>query len=178
MIKQIVGGVVVLVIGGTSYTIHQSDVSNNLSKNTGMTQQQAQDYVNNIPKDQLESFSKIGQDLSSDGNSVNTEMNKIDCANYTYQWVTPTLSCDDGKTQMQAVGSNEITLGGCFEELDTDLGSTASAKINECLADIDTLNSAYDAPIVSVALDSKTINDTKTTLQYDKSVLQAALQSK
>lgn len=177
MVKQIIGGVVVLVIGGSTYAVSQTDVVNNFSKNSGMTQQQAQQYVNSIPKSDMASFSVIGKQLASDGNSILTEANGMDCVNYSYKWESPSLSCNDGQTQLQKVGNDEITLGNCLESLDSNLGSSGKNKISECISDIDTSVTDYDLPIVPLGLDSNTITDSRNTDIYNKSVLEAALKA-
>jgi hypothetical protein len=102
----------------------------------------------------------------------------IDCNNYTYKWETSMLSCQAGKIQAQRVGNDEIKLGNCYKALDTDLGNSTRSKINECIAEIDEVNSDYNLPIISALLDAKTITDTKNGNVYNKSLLQAALESK
>lgn len=177
MVKQVVGGIVTLVIGGTTYAVSQTSVTQNFSKNAGVSQQQAQQYVNNLKQSDLESFSKVGDDLINDGNSVQTTLTTIDCDNYTYQWETPTLTCLSGKSQLQSIGNDEVMLGNCYKALDTNLGDTAKLKINECISDIDTVNGDYQLPIAAANIDSKTLTDTTNANNYNKSVLQAALQS-
>jgi len=117
MVKQIIGGVIVTVIGGKTFAVSQTDIISNFSKNTGMTQQQAQQYVKNIPQNDLTSFSKVGQSFVSDGNSDLNGLSSIDCVNYTYQWETPSLTCSDGKNQLQTAGNDEIALGNCLQSL-------------------------------------------------------------
>jgi hypothetical protein len=176
MKKAIIGGIVTLVIGGTTYTISQTDVVNNFSKETGMSKQQAQQYVDNAQKN-LESFSKIGTDLTSDGNTVLSTAAQIDCANYSYTWETSSLSCDEGQSELNTVGNNEVAMGNCYASLGTDLGSAGSTKINECISDIDALDSSYDLPIATALLDSTQTTDMKNANLYNKSVLEAALKS-
>jgi hypothetical protein len=178
MIKQIVGGAITLVIGGTAYTISQADVTNNFSNNTGLTQQQAQQYINNIPQSEIVSFNKAGQDLIDDGNTVQNDATQIDCANYIYKWESPVLTCSDGQTQIQQISVDEITLGNCYQALDTDLGNSAQAKMNECISETDQVNSDFELPVALAILDNKTITDLTNTNNYNKSVLQAALQHK
>jgi hypothetical protein len=178
MLKKIIGGVIVLVIGGTTYSISQKNVVDNFSKNTGLTQQQAQDYIKNIPASDLASFSKVGQGYVSDGNTVLNELPSIDCANYSYKWETSLLTCQEGRNELEKVGNDEIALGNCYEALDTNLGSSAGTKINECISDIDTVDADYTLPVVVAVLDSKTVTDSKNTNAYNKSVLEAALSAK
>lgn len=175
MIKQIVGGVVVLVIGGTTYTISQTDVADNLAKETGMSQTQAQKYVADT-QNHLESFTKIGSDLVKDGNSILDVAYKIDCVNYQYEWESSLLSCDQGKQQIQTIGTEEVKLGECYQSLGADLGDASEDKIQECMQDIDTANSSYNLPIASKMLDSSDINDFKTSNLYNKSVFKAAIE--
>ncbi len=176
MIKRIVGGVVTLVIGGTAYTVSQTSVVNNFSKNTGMTQQQAQNYVHNA-QNNLQSFSKIGQSFVSDGNTILGEANQIDCNNYSYTWQTDTLGCTDGQNELQTIGNDEVTLGNCYISLGSDLGSASQSEINDCVNDIDSVNSDYNLPIATQLISSSDLSANKDTNIYNKSVLQAALQS-
>lgn len=176
MIKQIVGGVVVLVIGGSTVAVSQSDIVDNFSKDTGMTHAQAQQYVDNA-QSKLDSFSKVGQGLVSDGNSVTSAVAGIDCVNYTYQWETATLDCSSGKSQLQTIGTDEVTLGNCYAALDTDLGAGAKAKMNECITDIDLVDTDYNLPIANALLDSNTIATTTNSNIYNKSVLEAAVKA-
>jgi hypothetical protein len=178
MVKQIIGGVVTLVIGGTVYGVSQSNVVSNFAKNTGQSQQQAQQYVNNIKQSDLQSFSQIGQNLVTDGNTVLQDKASIDCVNYTYKWVTDSLTCYGGAMQLEAMGNDEIALGNCYQALDTNLGNSANSKITECISDSDTLENDYKLPIAAAVLDQNTITTMSNTTAYNKSVLQAALQSK
>lgn len=176
MLKKIVGGTMTLIIGGTVFTISQSNITENFSANTGMNQQQAEQYIKDIPQDELVSFSEIGEELVSDGNSSLLLSDDIDCINYTYPWVNSSLSCVDGKKQLQKIGNDEVTLGNCLQTLDTNLKKFAEVKISECILDIDTVNKNYNLPIITAIFDSDTITSFTHTLAYNKSVLQAALE--
>jgi hypothetical protein len=57
--KAIAGIIITVVLGGTSYTISQSDIVSNYAKETGQSQEQAQKYVDDVQKN-LVSFSKTG----------------------------------------------------------------------------------------------------------------------
>lgn len=177
MIKRIIGGAIALAIGGTVFAVSQSDIVSNFSKNTGMTQEQAENYINNISESDLVSFSEVGQDFIEDGNWYLDGARDIDCVNYTYEWETYSLSCQSGKSQLQKIGSDEIKLGNCYKSLDTDLGDAVKSKINECVSDIDTVNADFNFPIVTALMDATTITDLKNTNIYNKSILQSALES-
>lgn len=176
MKKKLIGGIITLVIGGTGFTISQSDVVNNFAKNTGMTQEQAQQYVNDS-QSKLESFSKVGQEFTSDGNSILDMAFKLDCATYAYDWEDASLTCNEGKNELDTIGNDEVKLGNCYDSLGTDLGSAAKSTISECIDDIDAVDSSYDLPIAAKTLDSKSLTDLKNNNLYNKSVLQSALQS-
>jgi len=178
MIKQIIGGVVTLVIGGTVYHVNQSNVVSNFAKNTGQTQQQSQQYVNNIKQSDLQSFSQVGQSLVSDGNNILKIKSSIDCENYTYGWATVTLTCNDGVMQLDEIGNDEITLGNCYQALDTNLGDSANSKINECIQDTNKIENDYKLPVATALLDQTTVTTMSNAAAYNQSVLQAALQSK
>jgi hypothetical protein len=177
MVKQIVGGVITLVIGGTAYTVSQSTVANNFSKNTGMNQQQSQKYVSDA-QNNLKSFSKIGSDLVADGDSIVGAANKVDCANYTYTWETPSLTCDQGVAQLQIIGKDEIKLGNSYSSLGTNLGSAGRSTISDCIGDIDTVDADYNMPIAAQFMKSSEVKDLQNSNLYNKSVLQTALESK
>ena len=78
------GGIITLLIGGSAYTISQSDVIKNFADDTGLTQEQAEEYVNNISEDELFSFDKIGADLIDEGKEIDSLTPEIDCVNYEY----------------------------------------------------------------------------------------------
>lgn len=177
MKKTIIGGIITLVIGGTTYSISQSSVVNNFAKNTGMTQEQAQKYVKDS-QNNLESFSKVGQEFTSDGKDILNQSKQIDCTNYTYGWVSDSLTCQDGLSQLQNIGNDEITLGSCLASLDSNLGNNSSSTISECINDIDSVDSSYKQPIAQQIINPSQTSQLENTNLYNKSVLQAALQSK
>lgn len=174
MKKGIIGGIISLIIGGSTFVVSKTDIIDNFARETGMSQQQAEQYVESA-QDGLDSFSNIGSTLVEDGASVLNSASDLDCANYTYEWETYNLDCFKGKSQLQVIGNNEITLGNCYQALGTDLGSAAKAKISECIEDIDTLNASYGLPIATLILDQDTLAEQKNTGIYNKSVLQAAI---
>ena len=175
--KRIIGGVITLIIGVSIFAISESDIAKNFSDNTGMTQEQAEEYINDISEDELDSFSEIGQDFIDEGNLLVDGLGDIDCINYTYEWETSLLSCLDGKDQLQTMGNDVIRLGNCYKLLDTDLGDSAESKMSECISDIDRVNSNYTLPIATAILDTEDITDLVNTNIYNKSLLEAALES-
>lgn len=174
--SKLIGGAIVLVLGGTGFTVSQSDIVNNFAQESGMTQQQAQQYVEES-QDDLDSFGNIGTGFVESGNTVIGEAAGINCEEYVYEWETALLSCDEGKRQLHFLGSKEIDLGQCFKELDTDLGDFAEAKVSECIADIDELNLAYDQPAAANIFGADYVSETKNTNLFNKSVLRTALES-
>jgi len=174
--KIIIGAVTTIIIGGSAYTVSQTDVINNFAKDTGMTQQQAEQYVKNIDKNDLTSWNKLGQDLITDSKDAISGANQIDCANYTYEWESSTLSCNEGKAQLTEAGNDEASLGQAYEKLDSN--SASKDNISNTIVLIDKLNSDFEFEIVTKTLDKATITDTKQTNSYNKSILKAALDSK
>lgn len=176
MKNGVIGGIIALVIGGTSFAVSKTDIIDNFSNETGLTHQEAKQYVESAQND-LASFSVIGSKLVDDGNLVLNTANSLDCINYTYPWESNNLSCSNGKFQMQTISNNEISLGNCYKALATDLGSEAKTKMGECIVDIDRLNSNYDMQIVSKLLEPTDLAESKKSNSYNKSVLQAALKA-
>lgn len=177
IIKAIVGGGVVLVIGGTAFNISQTDVADNFAEETGLSHREAQQYIEDS-QGELVSFTVLGEDLIGDGEDVMSESRKIDCTNYEYEWESNFLSCQTGKRQLSTFASDEIQLGNCYKSLEKDLGSAATRKIQECIDNIDALNDSYDEPIVTSILTASERTDAKQSNLYNKSVLRAALESK
>ena len=96
--------------------------------------------------------------------------------------MSDSLSCYDGLNQMQTFVNDETKLGNCLIALNTNLNNEVTSKIKECISDIDALDSDYNLPVMQVLISSTNnssgINDSKKTDQYNKAVLESALQSK
>lgn len=174
--KIITGAVTTLVIGGAAYTISQTDVVNNFAETTGMSQEEAQRYIENVKESDLVSWDKLGSDLINDGNDIKLKIKQIDCDSYEYEWESTSLSCEQGKTQMDELGEREILLGQAYRTLSLD--SATDNDISITITRIDGLNSAYNYPIVIKLLDQASIKETINTNSYNRATLQAALESK
>lgn len=145
-IKNIVaGGIMTLVIGGTAYTFSQEAVVNNMADDTGLTQEQAKQYINDIPEEDLASWNVIGSDHLTGSVETLALANDIDCENYEYEWESDTLTCSDGKLQLEKIGRTEELLGQAYIKLDTDTAS--KEDISTVIRYLDHLNSDYDQGI-------------------------------
>ena len=177
MKRAIVGVVITAVIGGTTYTISQSDEVKNFSKNSGLSQENAQKYVE-TNKNSLASFEKVGGDLVAESANVSGKALAIDCVNYRYTWETASLGCDEGKSEIQDFASTELNLGQCYLDLGTDLGSIANQRIKECIRGIERYDAGLELPIVRKFLSAQELLDAHRTNQYNKAVLQSAILQK
>lgn len=173
--KKLLGTIMTLVIGGTVYTVSQADVAKNLSKDTGMTQQEAQQYVENVSEDDLVPYDKVGSELTSDGQSILSVASDLDCVNYDYEWETLSLTCEVGQSQLKKIGNNEIALGKAYTRLSSE--SASRDDISLVINLIDRVNADLNLGIVSIMLDYSSINETRKTNSYNKALLQAALDS-
>jgi len=173
--KKVVGTIITLVIGGVVFTFSQADVVKNFSKDTGLSQQEAQQYVNNIKKEDLASFDKIGSDFISFGQNVEKMANGIDCNNYTYKWESNNLSCEEGKSQVYTLGVNEVDLGDAYKVLDTKTATKDDMSL--VIRDIDTLNADLGLDVVTSLLDQSFIGELKKENSYNKALIEAALDS-
>lgn len=171
----IIGGIITLVIGGTVFTVSQTDVVKNFSKNTGLSQEEAQQYIQNISKEDLVSFDKVGSDMVSDGQGILNMASSIDCVRYSYKWETSTLSCQEGKLQITRLGNDEIALGDAYKALTSD--SASKNDMSSAINLIDRDNTDLNLEIVGNILDSQSIDQTRKTNSYNKAVLQSALES-
>ena len=173
--RKIVGIVISLVIGGTVYTFSQTDLIENFSKDTGLTQQEAEQYVGEISEEDLDSFSNIGSDFIAEGQEILITAEEIDCINYKYEWESSNLTCSEGKTQLLKIGNSEIALGKAYIELDAE--DAGVVEMNAVISFIDRLNKDYDLEIIAVLLDPENIDDMKKTNSYNKALIQSALES-
>ena len=172
----VAGGLIVLVLGGTTFAVSQTDIAKNFANETGMSQTEAEKYVEES-KDELVSFTEIGTSTLENGRSIMSAAAELDCATYVYDWESPSLSCDTGKTQIYTLGSGEAKLGECYKQLDADLSTEVKNKINECIADIDNSNANHKLPIVVKMYESSAIDETIKANAFNKSVLKAATES-
>ncbi len=173
--KKIIGAVITLVIGGTVYTFSQADVVKNFSKDTGLTQQEAEQYVSGIKDEDLAPFDEIGSDFISEGQELIEAANDIDCVNYVYEWESYTLNCEEAKSQLRRFGNNEIALGKAYRALESE--EADEDEISLVIRNIDRLNSDLSLDIVTWMLDPPTIDEIRKTNSYNKALLQAALDS-
>lgn len=173
--ELVAGSAITLVIGGSAYTINQTDVIDNFASDTGSTQQQAEDYVKNVEEDELIPYDKLGSSLVDDGNDVVSQASQIDCVNYTYEWESLSLSCAMGKKQLTELGNDEISLGLSYIKLSSE--SADKSDISATIGLIDRVNSDFDFKIVKILLDSTQISDSKNSNSYNKATLKAALES-
>lgn len=170
-----IGGVITLLVGGTAFTFNQQDVIDNLAEDTDLTQEQAEQYINNISEDELASFEEIGSDYISEGAETLALADGIDCINYEYEWESPTLSCATGKSQLQRIGNSEQSLGRAYMRLSSE---TASEDDMRTVIDyLNQLNIDYELEVAVIAFDKNTIDEMKMTNSYNKSLLRAALES-
>lgn len=175
-IKDTITGVIVtIVIGGTTFAVSQTDIANNFAEETGMSQQEAEEYVSNVKDEDLVPFGDIGADLVKEGNSLTVTANGIDCVNYTYDWESPTLPCLEGIQQLKRLAKGEIALGESYKRLDSD--SATTSDMSATIVHLDNSTKNHDLEIVAWMYDQSTITEVQQTNAYNKSLLKAALES-
>lgn len=171
----IVGAIITVVVGSVAYSVSQADIVKNFSKDTGMSQQEAEQYIGNISEDDKVAWSEIGSVFISDGQDYLSAAAKIDCINYEYEWETETLPCEKGKTQLMKFGNDEVALGKAYTTLDSESASTEDISLVINLIDKDNANLSLE--VINQFLDNATINELRKTNSYNKSVLKAVLDS-
>ncbi len=172
---RLIGVTVSLVIGGTVYTFSQSDIARNLAADTGMTQAGAEQFVENINEGDLVSFDELGNSYLDAANNFSPKP-PIDCSNFTYEWETETLSCEQGKSQLQELQKRHTLLGNAYIKLSQK--SATDADIVASISGIDSLYTAFDFEILQSFIKLEEINKLKMDLSYNKAVLNAALESR
>jgi len=170
-----IAGIITLIIGGTIYSINQKDVVNNFSEETGMTKNEAEQYIENIPDEELVSFEELGLSMIEDGEFILDIASEIDCINYYYEWETDKLSCGEGKSQLIKFGESEISLGKAYISLSYESASTKD--INKAIDLIEIVNNNYSLEIIEELIDYADIDESIKTNLFNKALLQAALDS-
>ena len=170
-----IAGILTLIIGGTVYSVSQADIVSKFSAETGMSQQEAEQYVENIPEDELFSFDELGSMMISEGQDILDIVSEIDCVNYYYEWETDTLSCEEGKSQFRRFGESEIALGEAYQALSSESASTQD--IYSAIQLIDRVNENYNSEFMITLLDYSDRDEAVKTNLYNKALLQAALDS-
>lgn len=171
----IIGTIVTLAIGGTIYSASKADIVKNFSKDTGLSQEESQQYVENISEDDLVAYDELGSGLISDGQDILKVASDIDCENYTYEWETASLSCKEGKLQLTRLGKDEIALGNAYTTLTSE--SASREDMSSTISLIDKLNTDFRLEIVNQILDFQTIEEIRKTNSYNKALLQSALEN-
>ncbi len=173
--KFIAGSIITLVVGGTAYSFTQEDVVNNFANDTGVTQEQAEQYVSDISEDELFSWDEIGNEMIIEGEEFVALAAETDCVNYEYEWETITMPCPEGKSQMSQLGRNTISLGESYVFLESDGASSSDMK--QTVSRIDALNNSYDLEVVTLMYEPQDIVSIKQTNSYNKAVLTSAIKS-
>lgn len=173
--KGLIKGTIILVIGGVVFTVNRADVVKHFSKDTGLSQQEAEQYIENIPEDELVSYGELGSFLIVEGQEMLDITSKIDCVNDIYDWESSTLSCEKGKSQMKKFGNGEIVLGEACVKLASE--SASIDDIRSVINFIDKHNANYSLEIIIQILDYAIINESKNTHLYNKAMLQSVLDS-
>lgn len=173
---RVIAGIITLIIGGTVYRVSQEDVVRNFSEETGMSQKEAEQYIENISDDELVSIDKLGSEFITEGQDILSIASEIDCVNYYYEWETDTLSCEEGKLQLKKFGDSEIALGEAYKVLSSE--SAATEDIYAVIRLIDKHIDNFDLEIINKLLDYSDKDEVIKTNLYNKALLQAALDSK
>jgi hypothetical protein len=174
--KLIVGTIITVVIGGTAYTINQEDLVQNFSEDTGVSQEQAQEYVSNINESDLLSFTDIGSNSIEVGEIIVKDSETIDCINYEYGWQSDTLPCPEGKMQLKQIGQDYIILGKSYIKL--DLENSNIEDIKEAIPLTDKVNNNLNLTIVKSIMTPSKIDEEKKATSYNKSLLKAIVEGK
>jgi hypothetical protein len=168
------GALITLVIGGSAYTFSTGAVVENFAEDTGLSQEQAEQYVNEVDEADLVSFDTLGSDMVSEGEELSDFVSEIDCINYEYDWESTALPCKKGKEQISILANSYIALGRAYIILDSEYAS--NDDIRNTLPLIDQLNANYQLNVVAAVLDWKTIDETRKTNFFNKAMLKAALE--
>ena len=173
--KSLIKGAIVLVIGGVAYSFSQADVARNMSKDTGMTEKQATQFIESIPENELASWSEVGEDYVLFGKELKQIANESNCNEWQFDWESPTLSCEKGLSQIATWGENQIALGNSYIKLDSS--SATDKDMIKTINLIGRYNANLAFEIVEAILSQADITEEKNTNAYNKAVLQSAIEN-
>lgn len=171
----IIGAIITVVIGSVTYNVSQKAIVDNFSRDTGMSKQEAEQYVESITEDDLVAWDELGSDHISAGQDFLDIADDLDCVDYYYEWETDSLSCEEGRFQLKRMGNSEIVLGKGYIALAAESASTED--IVSVIKLIDKYNADLTLEIVKQILDYQTLDEIKKTNSYNKALLQAVLDS-
>lgn len=175
-IKNIItGGIITIFVGGAAFSFSQQDVIDNLASDTGLTAEQAEQYVNNIPEEDLASWDEIGAMYVSESELTRASANEIDCINYEYEWESNTLTCSQGKTQLVKIANTEKLLGQSYTKLSSD--EATPDDMRTVIMYLNQLDSDYAHEVSLAVFGNAALEEIKMTNSYNKSLLKAALES-
>jgi hypothetical protein len=175
-IKEVVfGTLVTVVVGGTVYTVSQENIVDNFVEYTGLTQEQAEEYIDSIEEGDLVSFDEIGLSYVGNGEEILESLSEVDCENFVYEFESDLLSCDLAKEQLEKLGNDLISLGEAYRKLDMDSATKEDISIAVQLTDVYFEN--YKSPVIELVYDEATITELKNGVLYNKALLQALLDS-
>ncbi|MEA2701515.1 MAG: hypothetical protein QOE22_224 [Candidatus Parcubacteria bacterium] len=169
------GAVITLLVGGSAYTFSQGDVTKHFAADTGMSQEQAEQYVENVSDDDLVAFDELGANLLKQGTEILGFATEIDCTTYEYEWESPTVSCASGKQHMRKIAQDFTALGHSYETLALDTASPADMA--ETIRLIDNLNADLKHDIVVSNIAKADLEEIRNTNSYNKAMLEAAMAS-
>lgn len=173
-IGKAIAGILTIVIGGTAYAVSQKDVVKNFSAETGMTEQEAQQYIENISEDELSSLDELGVSYISDGEFVLESAAEIDCDNYLYEWQTDTLTCEEGLAQLIEFAQSSIDLGEVYKVLGSE--SASAYDIENAIRLIDRNNLSVNSEIMIFVLGESGVDEFIKSNLYNKAILKTALE--
>jgi hypothetical protein len=170
-----IAGIITLIIGGTVYSVSQADIVSKFSAETGMSQQEAEAYVESISDEELVPFDELGADFIAEGQEIIQIASEIDCVTYYYDWESETLSCEEGKSQFRKFGESEMALGKAYQAISSE--SASIEDIQAVIWHLDKVNENYNLEIMIALLDYSERDEAIKTNLYNKALLQAALES-
>jgi hypothetical protein len=171
--KVIIGTIATIVIGGVAYNINQSDIIKNFADDTGLTQEEAEQYINKVQEESLVSWHEGGSELIEFGQEILSYL--PDCENYSYEWETTTLSCSKGKEQMDKIARDNISLGQAYKKLDTE--SASKYDVQKTITLIDQLTGSFEFEIFAFIFTQSEIDEMKKTNSYNKALLKTVLEA-
>jgi len=174
-IKNIIGGgIITLVIGGAAFTFTQEDLTNNFVQETGFTEEQAEEYINDIEEDDWITFTEFGEDYLLESLYTLDILEDLDCEEVEYEWETDGFTCDIAEEQIIEISEAESALGKNLIQLDSPDADTEDIEVT--IAGFDAVNDSYRTQAATVLFDEEFVSDTITNNSFNKALLLSGLE--
>jgi hypothetical protein len=176
----VIGGIITLIIGGLTYSFSRQDLIDNFTADTGLSQQQAEEFISSKLDEEGSSWEELGHEFSLASQSLQKIHNSIDCENLSSEEFLiikegVSLSCDEALEQIAQIANSAESVSVAYLKLSED--NVSRDDVRETVFYLDQFITDLDSPVLVPFISSSTIEDYKLSSSLNKSLLKTALEN-